>query len=247
MDTLNLTVPTSWSELTQPQLRSVFVLIARYASLPDSWWNVATSFIIRWCGIKMVSPYGRNWLIRANGKEYVMDAMEFTSACMTMSWIKEIPSEPVRLMHVGKGTAMSKDPTYDLTLEQWLSCDNFYQGYQYTEDPELLREMASILYGVADIQLTPAESISIFYWWSAVKKKVSAMFPHFFQPAPVNSGDMPDADTIRRMVDAQIRALTKGDITKEAQVLGMQAVRALTELDAQAKEYQDLNKKYPQK
>ena len=42
----------------------------------------------------------------------------------------------------------------------------------------------------------------------------------------------------------QIRALTKGDITKEAQVLAMDVWRALTELDAQAKEYDELKRIY---
>ncbi len=48
-------------------------------------------------------------------------------------------------------------------------------------------------------------------------------------------------------MDAQIRALTKGDITKEEHILSLPAHRALTELDALAREYDELNRKYPQK
>ena len=43
-------------------------------------------------------------------------------------------------------------------------------------------------------------------------------------------------------MNTQIRALTKGDITKEQQVLQMDVHRALTELDAQAREYEELKK-----
>ena len=43
-------------------------------------------------------------------------------------------------------------------------------------------------------------------------------------------------------MDTQIRALTKGDITKEREVLQMDVHRALTELDAQAKEYEELKR-----
>jgi hypothetical protein len=43
---------------------------------------------------------------------------------------------------------------------------------------------------------------------------------------------------------AQIRALTKGDITKESTVLKMDTWRALTELDALAREYDEFNRKY---
>ena len=48
-------------------------------------------------------------------------------------------------------------------------------------------------------------------------------------------------------MNAQIRALTKGDVTKEAQILALDAMRALTELDALAREYEELNRKYPKK
>lgn len=175
-----------------------------------------------------------------------MDSEEFSRACSSMEWLRDIPEYPVRLDRIDGADAMAPDPTYDLTLEQWLACDNLYQGYQFTQDHALLRSMAAILYRKDDICLTPAEEISIFYWWASVKQLVSSMFPHYFQPAPVAGQDIPDADTVRRSVDAQIRALTKGDITKEDQILSMPAIRALTELDAQAKDYQDLNKKYPQ-
>ena len=41
-------------------------------------------------------------------------------------------------------------------------------------------------------------------------------------------------------MDAQIRALTKGDVTKEGEILQLDTWRALTELNAQAKEYKQL-------
>ncbi len=41
-------------------------------------------------------------------------------------------------------------------------------------------------------------------------------------------------------MNAQIRALTKGDITKEKDILALDTWRALTELNAQAREYKDL-------
>lgn len=247
METINLTVPASWSELTQPQLRHIFILMARYGNDPNAWIKVAAVSIFRWNGLKLISPYGNNWLIRIDNQEFVMATPEFAYVCRTLEWLKDIPAELVRLDHIDGAAAMPPDPTYDLTLEQWLTCENYYQGYQYTEDPAHLRSIAAILYRKEDICLAPSEDISIFYWWSSVKQMVSSMFPHFFKPAPVTSGDIPDADSVRRSVDAQIRALTKGDISKENLILSMPAIRALTELDAQAREYDDLNRKYPQK
>lgn len=247
METINLTVPQSWQELTQRQLRHVYTYMARFGSSPNSWIKVAALCILRWCRLKVLSPYGKNWLVKIKGQEHIIDSEEFTWSCLTMEFLSHIPELPVRLEHIDGADAMPADPTADLTLEQWLACENLYQGYQYTQDPDLLRQTAVILYAKEDITLTPSEVISIFYWWASVKQMVSAMFPNFFKPAPTATDSIPDADELRRSVDSQIRALTKGDITKEEQILSMSALRALTELDAQAREYDELNKKYPSK
>ena len=52
---------------------------------------------------------------------------------------------------------------------------------------------------------------------------------------------------LKDAVNAQIRALTKGDVTKEKEVLAIDTWRALTELDALAKEYDEFSQKYPSK
>ena len=49
----------------------------------------------------------------------------------------------------------------------------------------------------------------------------------------------PIGEVLRTAMNAQIRALTGGDITKEEAVLSMDTWRALTELDAKAKEVED--------
>jgi hypothetical protein len=64
------------------------------------------------------------------------------------------------------------------------------------------------------------------------------LFPHFFKPG--GAGD--DSPDMRAIMDNQIRALTGGDITKEAEVLAMDTWRALTELNAKAKEAEDFKK-----
>ena len=48
-------------------------------------------------------------------------------------------------------------------------------------------------------------------------------------------------------MNAQIRALTGGDITKEGQIRDSDVWRALTELDAKAREADELDKRLKQK
>ena len=49
---------------------------------------------------------------------------------------------------------------------------------------------------------------------------------------------------MRAVMNAQIRALTGGDVTKEREVLSMDCWRALTELNEKAREQQEFNQKY---
>ena len=68
-----------------------------------------------------------------------------------------------------------------------------------------------------------------------------------YQATINQQGDTIDAllqanERLQQQMNNQIRALTKGDITKEAQVLRMDVHRALVELDAQALEYEELKK-----
>ena len=92
--------------------------------------------------------------------------------------------------------------------------------------------------------------MSVFYWFTSVKSLFSRSFPYFFQPvgnvSPNNllEEGAPLAKRITDAMNAQIRALTKGDVTKEDEVLKMDVWRALTELDALAKEYIDYKRKY---
>ena len=72
-------------------------------------------------------------------------------------------------------------------------------------------------------------------------------YSDFFQPiadAPTGGNLLSSsAPSVEDAMNAQIRALTKGDVTKEAEVLALDTHRALTELNAQAREYRELNAK----
>lgn len=92
----------------------------------------------------------------------------------------------------------------------------------------------------------PYERISIFYWFAALKDTFSRKFSDFFQPISAATGGNllgSSAPSVEDAMNAQIRALTKGDITKEKEVLALDTHRALTELNAQAREYKELNAK----
>lgn len=84
----------------------------------------------------------------------------------------------------------------------------------------------------------------------ALKDLFARQFPEFFQPAgSASDGNLlgTTPSSVEASMNAQIRALTKGDVTKEAEVLALDTWRALTELNAQAREYKELNAKMQSK
>lgn len=124
--------------------------------------------------------------------------------------------------------------------------ENLYQGFLTTQKDALLDDLAHVLYPGCSASLTPEERISIFYWVASLKDMFARRFSDFFQPASANAenllGSSPNiGKQLQESMDAQIRALTKGDITKEKEILSLDTWRALTELNAQAKEYKQIN------
>lgn len=66
------------------------------------------------------------------------------------------------------------------------------------------------------------------------------MFPHFFKPADKVGGNY----SFLESYNAQLRALTDGDVTKEELVKSIDTKRALTELDAKARDAEEFKAKY---
>lgn len=74
---------------------------------------------------------------------------------------------------------------------------------------------------------------------------MSFAFRHFFRKV---NGDSDISDiSILESVNTQIRALTDGDVTKEQLVKQTDCWRALTELDAKAREAEEFRRKFPKK
>lgn len=258
---IDVTLPKSWHELSQDQLRfllssMVAVNFANknvpYSSLDDYAMQTAAQVqalcFFKWAGMSVICPYGSGYLVKIYCHEFVISTETVAAALKHLSWITELPSEPVRLDVVDGAEAIPADISSGLAFDAWLACETLWQRYQMSPDDALLRQMAATLYNKSDINPDPAETLGIFYWWAGVKNMVSDMFPNFFKKAGVdNDAASPTYDDMRRNIDAQIRALTKGDITKEREILSLNAIRALTELDAQAREYDELQRRYPSK
>lgn len=238
---INFIVPQGWHELSDKQLRFVYDLLAKeYAS--D---EIKTLCLLRWSGTKVIGRQESGAYLLKKGKIlFEVTPLTLAELLPHLDWLASLPTAPVRLSKINRQHALPADFS-EVPFETFIICDNLYQGYLQTQDDALLDELGATLYGKSMI-FKPYERINIFYWFAALKDTFSRKFPDFFQPIEAATGGNllgSSAPSVEDAMNAQIRALTKGDVTKEGEVLALDTHRALTELNAQAREYKELNDK----
>ena len=267
----DIKLPTSWAELSDKQLLLIFNLFARDLSAAEvktlclMKWNscykreqsqTRLNFVKRCKNrlkgnrLKVLCQLpDKRFLVKRKGEpEVPLSARQVQQVTTVLDFLDAFAPVPVRISSIGRHKAIAAD-FEKVPFEQYLYVDNLFQGYLNTQQKELLVQMAQVLYGSDKVKPTQAHLVGVFYWMASLKQYFAQMFPNFYKPAPAteNGGSLGDkqANLFRNLRDAtnsMIRALTGGDITKEAQIMKMDTRRALTELDAKAKEVETLRK-----
>lgn len=234
---IDLSVPKSWQELPDKELRYVFRLLNGSFTITQ----VKARCLLRWAGMRVLRQEGALFVVRYKKQVFPISALQITEAISNLEWLGDFPSYPVRLSRIGFHRAVRTD-FQNVSFEDFLTLDNLYQGYLQTQKKELLHDMAVILYQSRFIRLSNEEATSIFYWFTSLKRYFASLFTHFFGTAGDGEASSLSFKQLQDNMNTQIRALTGGDITKERDVLRMDCWRALTELDAKAKDYEELQK-----
>jgi len=239
---LDISLPRGWNELTDTNLYYLFNLIADNMSAAQ----IKTHCLMQWGKLAIQSRYGNGYIVKRGHVKAYIDAEIIVDAIQYLNWIENIPDYPVSIRDIAGAKAVPND-LQGVPFNIYIICDNLYQGFLHTQQPALLQEMAAQLYGSNVHRLNRAERQAVFYWWTTLKNYFAKKWPHFLQSADGDTTALakpPIAQQLQEAMDSQIRALTKGDITKEADILAMDCWRALTELDALAREAQEMKRKY---
>ena len=244
--TFNITLPTTWAELSDKQLLMVFNLLARDLSAAE----VKTLCLMKWDRLRVLATLpDKRLLKKKKGEpEVPLSARQIQQATSALDFLDSFATMPVRISRIGKYRALAAD-FEKVPFEQYIYVDNLFQGYLNTQQDELLTQIAQVLYGSDKVKPTKGHLVGVFYWMASLKQFFASLFTNFYKPAPAKSDDnmlgngQPDLyKTLRDSTNAMIRALTGGDITKEAAIMKMDTWRALTELDAKAREVEELRK-----
>lgn len=239
MEALKLTSPTSWQEMSQKQLLYVLRLMA--AEIPQE--QMQTYCLMRWNGLKVGEPIiapAKGTVVLVRKKEpYCVDKDVLAAAVAQLEWLASPPSWPVRPDKFGKRKAIDS-AFHGVEFGIYLQAENFFQAFLTENDPKILMRLFDILYpgkkklSADDMKVVPP---LILVWMSGIKQLFAQTFGHLFRPAHTNTQESPD---MAEIMNAEIRALTGGDITRTQQVLESDTWLALHELDAKAREAEEM-------
>lgn len=245
LSSLHLKVPGSWNEMTQNQLKYVLWIKTHFT---DN--DTAKSYILmRMTGLKPVKKTSKGWLYvvkTQDGKRryVIIDTQIIASMLDQLGYVDSYETMDNRLEVIG-GCHAVDTLLHGVRFVDWLNIEKYYQAYMNTNDEKYINSLACLLYvdkhgaHPSTLSLTAEEKLGTFMWVSYIKSVFAYTFPHFFKPSDSDE----DLD-MRKMMDIQIRALTDGDVTKEQAIFDTDCWRALTELDAKARESEEFNRKY---
>lgn len=239
-NTLNIELPTSWSELNQHQLQRIYLYMTTY---DIDVYKVAIFCMLS--GVKILKNIDETtYLCKvkcSSGKtlRFSLSANTLAEFIAMLDWLDDSGKTPVRLDQIKKHKACDA-LLHGVAFFKYLLCENYFQGFLESQDEVTIVKIANTLYDADFKSLSPAESLSVVNWFSAIKNMFAERFPNFFKGASSESDSNIDMESI---MNAQIRALTGGDVTKEQEIFALDCWRALTELDAKAREAAELNSK----
>ena len=251
--------PTSWQKMTQLQLRYVLMLLSMWESME----RVKTYMLVRFAGFHIHGYTQRVthdqplayscWFRPAWWKPrkwFTLEAWQVESMIRQFDFIDPFDGMDVRLERI-QGCRAVDDILDHYPFGDYLMAEQYYQLAVSSGKPEMIDKLACFLYVKRNgrhprrLSLSPAEQMGTLRWFAHVKSVFAERWPYFFRKVDADIEEL-DIDLMGAM-DAQVRALTEGDITKENTIRALPCWRALTELNEKAREAKEFHEKYDKK
>lgn len=255
----NFKAPSSWAELSEEQLRYVLSVM----SIHHDKIVIKCYLLARFCGLTVHKYTRTGWKCSVKCDESdengdakigkVLERVLYISAAEILSLLKNFDFidkftdfRPLQRASDVLLTAVDS-MLHDVSFYDYLNIEKNYQLFMLNQEDKFLSKMAHLMYRTADgsadetAHFEPYELLGVFMWFSSVKEYFAANFPHFFKPAR-EGGELRRVDILPAM-QAQIRALTDGDVTKQQAVYNTDCWAALTELDNKAREAEEFKER----
>lgn len=191
----------------------------------------------------------------ANKTSVLISPDELRVILAQLNWMDDLPD--IRFVPAPfRGHKPGRQKISEIEFGKFIAADNYLQGFVATHDFSLLQSLSDIVFPKSRplaLPLPKWKLTEIFYWFAAFKKWAASRWPEFLHLVPQDDSQKsnrpknPSAEILRKSVDSMIRALTKGDVSKESEILKIPCHRALTELNELARESREFREKYNKK
>lgn len=244
-DKVELRCPRSWLELSPRQLQRMLRLVHTCKTEE----RLRLRALCMLTGLKVISQVPGGWHCALRHglrlRHFFLRTWQFHSMAMQLSWTDTTEGIPVRMGCMGGRTCACDRMLHGLPFGSYLRAEQQYQLFLLHRKPRFLRQLFDTLYPKPRRRrlfqrVQPWHITAAFLWFMYCKQMLSREFPWFFRPADEQADDSFD---LIAQYNLQVRALTQGDITKESYILQMDCWRALTELNAKAREGAELKQK----
>ena len=248
---LDITLPAGWHDITDGML----LYWLRQLAAHQTAFAARTVCALKWAGLTLVGRYYkeeaifcRGPLTRKTRDYYQLTNDDVATITRALDWMDTLPETPMRPEGIA-GRAPLQAALHEVPFGTYLAVESGYQAFLATKDYKWLDTAADILYPPAPKEKRLSDDdrqllrITTLWWWQSLKRFLAGQFENLFIPVAESDDGFSPRDPAREFrdsVNAQLRALTKGDITRENEIQQTDVWRALTELDAQARESKEL-------
>lgn len=244
---IEISVPSSWSELSEKQLLAVSSMLS-FANHSEEYIQLwALKYFAGLTLVKLVDP--GILLCKYKGNKVLIESWQINYHRKKVAWITGIPTE-VKPLRKLKGCRPVFETMEGTPLKKYLAAENYYQAYLHTEDVFYLHCLTSVLYSAGRkwddrdtvklrrkfIRCSPAYLFTVFLWYGSIKHLLANKFGDLFASKDESDEEFPD---MRVHINNMLRALTSGDVTKMEAVLETETWYALNELNEKSREIED--------
>ena len=244
---IDVSLPSSWKDLSQDQLRFFFKML----NVEQSMEAVMTRCFLKWSGVRLVGRQSDTdiFLLRKGKVFFSLSSSDLWQWMQPLAFLQEVPDVPATLKKYGRHKSI--DHLFrGVRFGTYLSCVSIWSSQMQSQELDIdkIRNLVELLYGFRPKRVLPEFVGCVIYWLTSLQEFFSRRFRDLF--APVSSdgqGSLGSSSSFQESSNAMIRALTKGDLLREKDVLDIDVWRALTELNAQAKETRNINESIKKK
>lgn len=243
-DAIDFFLPKDFGEMNDEELCLWYNEKAKAQNITEA----KVKFFVKLSGLKAIDT--KDGFVYLKNDNVVIKAKEeqFGAVVASMEFLDTQPIRPTRVSRIGEHNAASA-MLFELPFGTWLEIENYYQAFLMRKELPILDNIINALYGEGTtlvLQLDKNVGLSldgarlmIVDWVASIKEEFSRRFDELYQPA-IQKDKTPDMMAI---MNAQIRALTGGDVTKEEKVRSIGVWRALEELNQKTREAREFNAK----